>query len=60
MLNVAMPASLERYGRHIERLVTQWPSAWGLIYAAKDNARAERMAKLRRQFTVEAGLGREV
>ena len=32
MLNVASLASLEVYGRHIEKLVTQWPSAWGLIY----------------------------
>lgn len=60
MLNVASLAALEVYGRHVEKLVTQWPSAWGLIYQAEDAARAERMAKLRRQFTVESGLGRQV
>ena len=60
MLNVASLASLEIYGKHIEKMVTQWPSAWGLIYSAEDSARAERMAKLRRYFTVEAGLGRQV
>jgi len=60
MLDIASLASLEVYGKHIERLVTQWPSAWGLIYSAEDAARAERMAKLRRHFTVEASLGRQV
>ena len=45
MLDIASLASLEVYGKHIERLVTQWPSAWGLIYSAEDAARAERMAK---------------
>ena len=61
MLNVASLASLEIYGKHInKRLVTQWPSAWGLVYSAEDSARAERMAKLRRHFTVEASLGRQV
>jgi hypothetical protein len=30
MLNVATLASLEIYGKHIERLATQWPAAWGL------------------------------
>ena len=60
MLNIASLAALEVYGRHIEKLVTQWPSAWGLIYQAEDAARAERMAKLRRQFTVESGMGRQV
>lgn len=36
MLDIASLASLEVYGKHIERLVTQWPSAWGLIYSAED------------------------
>ena len=35
MLNVASLAALEAYGRHIERLVTQWPQCWGLVYAAE-------------------------
>ena len=60
MLNVATLASLEVYGRHIEHLVVQWRAAWGLIYAAEDAARAERMAKLSRHFAVEAGLGCQV
>ena len=60
ILNVVSLAALEVYGKHIEKLVTQWPSAWCLIYRAEDAARAERMAKMRRQFTVEAGLGRQV
>ena len=60
ILNVVSLAALEVYGRHIEKLVTQWPSAWCLIYRAEDAARAERMAKMRRQFAVEAGLGHQV
>ena len=60
MLNVVNLAALEVYEKHVERLVLQWPSCWGLIYAADDLARAERLEKLRRRFTVEAGLGRQV
>ena len=60
MLNIASLASLECYGRHIERLVTQWPSCWGLIYSADDAARAERFDKLRRHFTAESAVGRQV
>ena len=60
MLNIASLASLETYGRFIERLVTQWPSCWGLIYSAEDSARAERFDKLRRHFTAEAAVGRQV
>ena len=60
MLDIVNLAALEIYGNHIERLVVQWPACWGLIYAADDLARAERLQKLRRQFTVEEGLGRQV
>eukprot|EP00435_Cladocopium_sp_Y103_P054112 s157_g17.t1 len=60
MLDAASLAALETYGKHVERLVTQWPSAWGLIYSAEDSARAERMAKLRRHYAVESSLGRQV
>ena len=31
MLNIAFLAAVEVYGRHIEKLVTQWSSAWGSI-----------------------------
>ena len=60
MLNVASLAALEAYGRHIERLTVQWPQCWGLIYAADDGARAEKFEKMRRRFTIESGLGRQV
>ncbi len=60
MLDIVNLAALEVYGKHVEKLVLQWPSCWGLIYAADDLARAERLEKLRRRFTVEAGLGRQV
>ena len=60
MLNVASLSSLEIYQRFIERLVTQWPQNWGLIYAAEDAARAERFEKLRRHYTLEAAFNRQV
>ena len=60
MLNVASLASLELYQRFIERLVTQWPQNWGLIYTAEDGARAERFEKLRRFYTLESSFGRQV
>ena len=48
MLKICTLASLEAYFRHIERLVLQWPSCWGLIYTADDTARAEKLEKWRR------------
>ena len=60
MLNIASMSSLEIYQRFIERLVTQWPQNWGLIYAAEDAARAERFEKLRRHYTLESAFNRQV
>ena len=60
MLNICSIASLEAYYRQIERLSTQWPSAWGLIYTADDTARAEKLDKIRRRITLEANRGRQV
>ena len=60
MLNVASLAALEAYGRHIERMVVQWPQCWGLVYAADDGARAEKFEKMRRHYSIEASLGRQV
>ena len=60
MLNICSIASLEAYYRQIEKLSTQWPSAWGLIYTADDTARAEKLDKIRRRITLEASRGRQV
>ena len=58
MLNICSLASLDAYFRHIERLTTQWPQCWGLIYQADDLARSEKMNKVRRKLSIDAALGR--
>ena len=60
MLNVATLSALENYARHIERLVTQWPAAWGLIAAADDQARAEKMSRIRRTILLDQSMSRQV
>ena len=60
MLNVATLSALENYARHIERLVTQWPAAWGLVAAADDQARAEKMSRVRRTILLDQSMGRQV
>ena len=60
MLNICSIAALEAYSCQIEKLMVQWPKTWGLIYTADDSARAERLEKLRRRFTIDAGQGRQV
>lgn len=60
MLKVATLASLETYYRHIEKLVIQWPSCWGLICSAEDNARADKLEKWRRYLIIEEAQGRQV
>ena len=60
MQEIVSLAALQSYERHIERLVLQWPGAWGLIYEADDRARAEQLERLRRQVIAEVALGRQV
>ena len=38
----------------------QWPQCWGLIYSADDTARAEKLEKWRRHWTLEQSRGRQV
>ena len=40
MLNVCSLAALEAYSKQLEKLNTQWPRCWGLVYMADDGARA--------------------
>ena len=60
MLNICSLAALEAYSMQIEKLVTQWPRCWGLIYLADDAARAERLEKMRRRLTIESAQNRQV
>ena len=60
MLGAVSLASLQLYERAIEKLVLQWPRVWGLICAAEDKARAERLEKLRRRFDADQKAQREV
>ena len=60
MLNICSKADLEAYSHQIEKLMVQWPKTWWLIYTANDSARAGRLEKLRRRFTIDAGQGRQV
>eukprot|EP00435_Cladocopium_sp_Y103_P011877 s4293_g3.t1 len=60
MLNVCSLASLEAYAKQVEKLTTQWPRCWGLIYLADDAARAEKLEKWRRKLTIEAAQSRQV
>ena len=54
MLGIVSLTALLNYEKMMERLVVQWPTAWGLICQAEDKARAERLEKLRRNFVTEA------
>ena len=59
-LDIASLSALDAYYNHVERMVQQWPSCWGLVYRAEDGARAEKFEKMRRHFQLEASLGRQV
>ena len=58
MLGIVSLTALLNYEKMIERLVIQWPNAWGLICQAEDKARAEKLEKIRRNFVAEAGRGK--
>ena len=60
MLNICSIAALETYSRQVEKLHTQWPRCWGLIYLADDGARAEKLEKVRRRLTIESAQNRQV
>ena len=53
-------SALASYEKMIERLVIQWPNAWGFICQAEDKARAERLEKIRRQFITDKKMGKSV
>ena len=51
-LNIVTLAALQLYEKVIEKLVIQWPRAWGLIAQADDEARAEKLEKIRRSIVL--------
>ena len=56
-LNIVTLAALQLYEKVIEKLVIQWPRAWGLIAQADDKARAEKLEKIRRSIVLEMAAG---
>ena len=57
-LQVVNISALLLYEKTLEKLVQQWPKAWGLIAQADDKGRAERLEKLRRSFLADQMAGR--
>ena len=60
MLGIVSLAALLNYEKLIERLVVQWPMAWGLVCQADDKARAERLERIRRNFVVDQAAGKSM
>ena len=56
-LNIVTLAALQLYEKVIEKLVIQWPKAWGLIAQADDKARAEKLEKIRRSIVLDIASG---
>ena len=57
-LDIVSISALLLYEKNLEKLVQQWPKAWGLIAQADDKGRAERLEKLRRGFMADQMAGR--
>ena len=58
MLKIAHEMPLDRYQRKIERLATQWPTAWHLVALAEDKCRFEHMNRVKAKVEFEITLGR--
>ena len=58
MLGFCSLAALTSYEKTVERLVMLWPQCWGLIAVAEDKARAERLERIRRRFTIDEANGK--
>ena len=56
-LSLVTLAALLLYEKVIEKLVLQWPKAWGLIAQADDKARAEKLEKIRRSISLDIAAG---
>eukprot|EP00439_Symbiodinium_sp_Y106_P048834 s2768_g6.t1 len=60
MLGILSLAVMLSYEKLIERLVVQWPQAWGLICQAEDKARAEKLEKIRRGMLLDEAQGKSM
>ena len=58
MLKLAHEMPLDRYQRKIEKLATQWGSAWHLVCLAEDKCRFEHMNRLKARIDFDLSLGR--
>ena len=58
MLKVAHERPLDRYQRKIEKLATQWPTAWHLVCLAEDKCRFEHFNRLKSRIEFDISLGR--
>ena len=56
-LNLVTLAALLLYEKVIEKLVLQWPKAWGLTVQADGKARAEKLEKTRRAIVLDIAAG---
>ena len=56
-LDIAREAALSRYFQVISTLVLEWPECWSIIYLADDKARAEGLARRRRQIEADIAGG---
>ena len=57
MLGIVAEAALQRYQRHIEKLVQLYPDCWGLIYLAEDKFRHEHIDRVRRRIEGDVARG---
>ena len=58
MLKVAHEMPLDRYQQKIEKLATQWPTAWHLVCLAEDKCRFEHFNRLKSRIEFDISLGR--
>ena len=60
MLGAVSLAALQGYEKTVEKLTLQWANCWGLIARADDNARAERLERIRRSLLVDQANGKSM
>ena len=58
MLKVAHEMRLDRYQRKIEKLATQWPTAWHLVCLAENKCRFEHFNRSKSRIEFDISLGR--
>ena len=56
-LGVVAEVALQKYYRHVEKLVRLWPECWGLIYLAEDKFRSDHLDRVRRHIEGDVARG---